>query len=188
MKKFVSLLVCTLSIGVASLNAVIVGNGFQDAYAPGNWTFDNGGGDGAINTSNAPNSIMLIGSDSESGSAKVTRYYFEFVGGGELSFDWAYLTNDVDKDPGYDPAGYFINSAFYQLTNNSGNVTQSGNVTELNLLPGDIFGIYINATDDSFGDARLTISNFAVIPEPRAYAAILGILALAVMIVRRRIR
>ncbi|MDZ7755494.1 hypothetical protein [Rhodohalobacter sp.] len=34
-------------------------NGFSDEFAPANWTFDADGGNGSVNTGNAPNSIQV---------------------------------------------------------------------------------------------------------------------------------
>ncbi|OIQ28571.1 MAG: hypothetical protein BM564_09250 [Bacteroidetes bacterium MedPE-SWsnd-G2] len=130
--------------------------GFTGDYAPGNWSVDLGGADGSVSI-NA--STMVVtgnddGQDDINTQATITCLY-----GGVYSFNWDYLTNDVDG-PGLDPA-FYLNGAAIQLTDNGGADSQSGFVS-VNCAPGDVIGFRINSSDGILGDASLTISNFEI--------------------------
>jgi hypothetical protein len=83
-----------------------------------------------------------------------------------LSFNWGFLTGDIGG-PAFDPAGYSINGSFFQLSADSGGSSQSGSVSGILVNPGDVFGFYVNASDNCCGSATLTVDGFvAETPEP----------------------
>ena len=65
---------------------------FAGPYAPANWT-QSIGGDGSINTSGAPGSIILNGSNNDSGDQDVD-FTITAPAAGTVSFDWSFSTND----------------------------------------------------------------------------------------------
>src|SRR5689334_1135631 len=135
---------------------------FSFGYAPSKWnTYLASGSSGSVNTSGAPNSIMLIGSDGANASNMDVDYTITALASGVFSFSWAYHTNDSDADPQWDIAGVLINGTFTQLTNNTpGNVDQSGNYST-SVAAGAVIGFRLRAVDNIFGNATFTISSFS---------------------------
>lgn len=145
--------------------------GFSGSYDPTNFTLSNTNGNGTVNTSGAPTSIALTGSDGGGLSgAGLTNYTATAAGSGLFSFDWSYSTFDVDG-PLYDPFSVLINGAATQLTNNNGASSQIGSFSTA-VNNGDIIGWRINTTDNGAGAATVAISNFSApitptsVPEP----------------------
>ena len=138
---------------------------FTGAYAPANWT-QSIQGNGSIDTSGAPNSISLSGTnDFISGDSKNTDFTIAAPTAGVVSFDWAFGT--FDFGPRWDPFGYLLNGSFTQLTVNGGSRSQSGSAA-FSVLEGDVFGFRQNSRDSCCGRASTTISNFnvATVPGP----------------------
>jgi hypothetical protein len=139
---------------------------FSGNYAPANWTTVlSAGSDGSVNTAAAPASITITGSDDPTNPLSATPvntdYTIVATTSGTWRFSWAYHSNDVDLAPQYDPAGILINGVFTQLTDNGGNVDQSGTFTAPYVAAGTVIGFRISAIDNSWGNATLTISAFA---------------------------
>ena len=135
---------------------------FTGAYAPANWT-QSIQGDGSIDTSGAPNSISLSGTNDGNGGSKNTDFTIAAPTAGVVSFDWAFGTLD---GPFWDPFGYLLNGSFTQLTDNGGSQSQSGSAA-FSVLAGDVFGFRQNSRDSCCGRASTTISNFNVaVPGP----------------------
>jgi hypothetical protein len=150
----------SLALSASSAQALTL---FADYYAPPNWT-QSIQPDGSINTSGAPNSIVLNGANNGGGS-KNTDFTIAAAGDGIVSFNWTYVNSDF---PIADPFGYLLNGSFIQLTNNSGPRTQTGS-TSFSVLAGDVFGFRQNSIDSIAGRASTTISNFnapAPVPGP----------------------
>ncbi|MFZ9752333.1 MAG: hypothetical protein ACO3B3_02085 [Cyanobium sp.] len=81
---------------------------FAGPYAPANWT-QSIGGDGLINTSGAPSSIKLHGSDDGTGAQDVD-FTITAPADGIVSLDWSYSTDDLSAAK--DPFGYLVNGNF----------------------------------------------------------------------------
>ena len=139
-------------------------SGFSGPFDPLNWTFDADGGDGSVNTSGAPNSITLFGSDDQSNTANNTTFCIDIPGSnsGLLSFDWDYETLDVDG-PIWDPFGYAVNGTITQLTNNGGPNQQSGSVS-ISIDAGDNFCFVARSVDNLFDRSITDISSFSFEP------------------------
>jgi hypothetical protein len=146
--------------------------GFSGSYAPANFTLTNTNSNGSVNTSGAPNSIVLTGSNNGSASAGTLDYTVAAAGAGTFSFNWSYTTADSTY---WDPFSVLINGVATQLTaattSNTGVLNESGTYTTTANL-GDIIGWRV-ATRDNFGGApTVTISNFSApeastsVPEP----------------------
>jgi MYXO-CTERM domain-containing protein len=150
------------------------------------------GGDGLFDSSGAPLSVTLYGSDSGTGRPILTTVGWDVTSADpDLRFLWRYQTWDV-SGPRFDPAGYFRGIPngsggwtwfLTQLSRNNGPSTQSGWVRGISINPGERFGFYVWTRNDEGGRASLTIYT----PEP-ATAALggLGLGALALLAARRR--
>jgi len=134
---------------------------FSGAYAPSKWTTAlSPGSNGTVNTSGAPASIVITGSDGAQSTNVNTDYTVKAIATGVWTFHWAYHTNDSDLDPQYDLAGVLINGAFTQLSDNLGAIDQSGTFSQ-SVTAGSTIGFRIQATDNIFGNATFTISSFS---------------------------
>jgi hypothetical protein len=146
--------------------AVQLQQGFAGVYAPTNWTFTSvpAVGDGSVDTSGAPASITITGSDNLSSIGDInvdTDYTIAAVFAGPVSFDWSYSSIDCCA---YDGFGYLLNGNFTQLAQNN---SQGSGFTQFNVLAGDTFGFRVFATDNTNGPGIATISNFsAPVPGP----------------------
>ncbi len=134
--------------------------GFADEFEPANWTLSNSnGGDGFVDDTDAPNSIIITGSNNGSifGPSNNTDYCITIPGdyGGTLAFDWDYNTSDADG-PNFDKFGYVVDGVFTQLSNDAGSTTQNGLVSIM-LMPGQTFCFRIFSTDQALG-AAVTIA------------------------------
>ena len=138
------------------------GYGFEGELSPGNWiaTID---GNGSINISQSPLSIILLGADNagENPNPPEAGYRTDIVISSPVawtaSFDWNYSTDDFQSS--WDPFGYLINDNFYQLTIDSSDLLQSGSVT-ISLNAGDVFGFRQGSVDATYGRASVQISGF----------------------------
>lgn len=130
---------------------------FAGDYAPANWT-QSIGGDGLIDTSGAPASIILKGANDYSGNDVNTDFTIAAPTAGLVSFNWSFLSDD---DAQYDPFGYLVGGVFTKLTDDSGAmlIPQSGTAS-FSVLAGQFFGFRQNSTDSKYGRASTTISNF----------------------------
>jgi len=161
---------------------------FSGDYALVNWTtthLPNAPTDqGSVDVSLAPGSITLIGSDTGIEEFSALEFTIVAAADGTFSFNWSYETNDSEAS--WDPASYFLNGKV-QLTDDLGALTQSG-FTSVLVSKDDVIGFRIESSDNQFGNATLTITNFmAPIPEPASVAMMsLGLLGVAVAAARRR--
>lgn len=153
MRKFYALFLAL------SLHSFVSHAQFSGNYAPGNWTLTlPPPSNGSINTSSAPTSIILTGSDGENAPDVDTDYTITTTSAGVWGFSWSYHTDD---GPGFDPAGVLINGVFTTLTNDNGSNDQNGTYTGAFVPAGTVIGFRVRATDNIVGFATLTISNFS---------------------------
>jgi hypothetical protein len=150
------------AFGVTPAHAV----DFSGAYSPANFTFSNTvGTDGSVDTTSAPNSIILTGGNSLSGDPGTTNYTIAAAASGTFSFNWEYSTPDI---PEFDSFSVLVNGVATQLTNDFGPSSQ-GNFFLTSVTVGDIIGWRISTIDNTFGAAQVGISNFSA-PEASATA------------------
>ena len=154
-KLFAPIALAGATLGLASNPAQAV-TLFLGDYAPANWT-QSIQGDGSINISGAPASIVLNGSNDLSGEAN-TDFTIASPADGTVSFDWAYVTADLPT--GADTSGYLLNGVFFRLSNDSVVVADQSGSASFSVLAGDVFGFRQNTLDSDFGRASTTISNF----------------------------
>lgn len=169
MKNMITRTLMALALlGSASAQAAFIGD-----FAVGNWTAYISGGnfdaDGSVDTSGAPDSVVLTGNDDDEGEQMVD-FTIIAPSDGDISFDWLYVTQD-GCGPECDPFGYLLNGVFYQLTDDFGDDTQSGS-DSIFVQMGDEFGFSQRTLDGLEGPGVTTVSNFnfksrtATVPEP----------------------
>lgn len=125
---------------------------FSGAFAPTNWNFTTTtiGGDGSVNTSGAPSSIILNGSDNGGGgSNQYEQYSITIPTNGKISFSYSHVNPDLDD------AQYVINGVVTQITN-----VGSGSLSNIAVNAGDVFSFRVTNYDNCCGRGVLTISNF----------------------------
>jgi hypothetical protein len=110
---------------------------------------------GSSSASVSNGSLVIIGSNTFTGSSLTGSVSFVAPVDATYAFDWSFSTADGAQ---FDPA-YYINGTAYQLTDNFGSQTQSG-TQSVTVTAGSTFGFSVVTTDDVQGSATLTISNF----------------------------
>jgi hypothetical protein len=149
-----------------SVNGNPYQKGFAGYFSPSNWSLTNtNGGNGYVVTTNAPNSIKLVGSDYAEPpySSSYTHYTITIPCNGTISFNWNYSCNDVDGAY-WDPFGYSVNSSFTQLTNNAGSNSQSG-TKSVHLTTGSSFAFTVFSRDQILGAGVEITSAFKFTPD-----------------------
>jgi len=157
-----------IALGVASAaalaspgHAVQIQQDFAGVYAPANWTFtsDPALGDGSVDTSAAPASITITGSDNGNSTGFRNNVNTDFTiaaaASGPVSFNWSYSADDVDF---YDGFGYLLNGSFTQIADNG---SQGSGFSQFNVLTGDTFGFRVFSFDNILEPGIATISNFS---------------------------
>jgi hypothetical protein len=174
-----------LSCGVSRADSL-----FNGAYDAGNWTTTLTNSDGSVDTSGAPASILLTGPNNGDSLPGETLFSITAPATATLTFDWVYSTFDCCGSV-WDPAGYEINGAKFQLSKNSGvpGVGGSGETT-VSLSAGDSFGFYVDSKDNLLGPGTLEISGAPTsTPESSALSllavGLLGIVGIARLAKRR---
>lgn len=137
---------------------------FTGDFQPANWQFSANGGSGSVNTSGAPASIIIFGSDDGSNSQNSATYCITVPGSssGSIRFTWNYDTNDTDG-PQWDPFGIALNGDVTQLTDNNGPDQQNGQFS-IGVNPGDVFCFVANSVDQLFGGSETLIQGFSFQP------------------------
>lgn len=182
--KNLHLFVSAIGIGLLSVSPVASAQ-FSGDYAPSNWseTCASGGpsatcvgadNNGSVDTSGAPLSIALLGSDTGSDDPSTRDFTITMPTAGTVSFHWHYTT--VDDAASFDPAGYVVGSlpsGRVQLPLDS-DTTASGDWSSGGpLAAGTQIGFWSGTVDNRFGASTLVISNFAVTPVPEPASAAL---------------
>ena len=111
-----------------------------------------------------PGGFQLFGSDNSSGGPNNTFYTAVAESNQTITFDWSYHTDD---GPFFDPAGFFHNGSFIQLTDDGGAQDQAGSFSRA-VLTGDTYGTYVASVDQCCGRANIDVSNFSPFSGPVA--------------------
>ena len=159
--------------------------GFVGPYDVSNWTFEStNGGDGFVDTTDAPDSITIVGSNNNVGSS-LTSFTIAAVEKSIVSFVWNYQTNDADGSF-FDNFIVLNDGISTQLTEDTLSTDDQTGEFSFKVSEGDVFGFGIDSFDSGFGEALVTISGFMVtedVPEP---ATILGTLLFGAIAYRLR--
>lgn len=135
---------------------------FKFGYAPSKWsTALSPGSTGSVNTAAAPTSITITGSDGVQANNIDVDYTITAVASGPFSFSWSYHTNDSDKDPQYDRAFVLVGGTTTQLSANTLNLVDQSGTWSGSATAGAVIGFRLRATDNIYGNATFTISNFS---------------------------
>ncbi|MFM6827890.1 MAG: hypothetical protein ACKPKT_20940 [Dolichospermum sp.] len=150
-----------VSILALSAPARAITFGFTGDYAPSNWNLTNSNADGSVNTSNAPNSITLTGSNNQSGGFGITTYSITNTKPVpvNISFNWLYSSADgLD----FDRFDVNLNGSYTTLAGSNA----SGTYTTTLIPNGNTFGFSIATSDNNSGMGSVTISTFSATPVP----------------------
>lgn len=131
---------------------------FSGDFAPSNWTFSSTttGGDGSINTSGAPASVVLSGSDNDNGAccSLYENWAITIPQTGTISFSYSMVQPDIDN------SYYVINGTTYSIATSTGSGTKSA----IAVTAGQTFAFRIINDDNCCGRGVLTISSFVFTP------------------------
>jgi len=126
---------------------------FSQKFAPNNWIYSTitVGGDGSVDTTGAPASITLIGSDNGVGCCGLyENYAITLTKTGTISFDYNMIQPDLDF--GY----YTINGSTTLIANS----TSNGTISNVAINAGEEFAFRIINNVNCCGRGIMTISNF----------------------------
>jgi len=181
-------LICLVVCVAQTTHAGVIG--FTGDFAPSNWSTTLDGGDGYVNTSNAPTSIVIANANDLDSNERNTDFSIAMPFSGTVSFNWSYQTSDSGSS--YDPFLVGIDGVFTMLTSNDTQL-ESGFYSG-SILAGQILTLRANTKDSNFGRAETTVSNFQAVSEPTSAVpeptsmAIFGLGALGMAYRQRRHR
>lgn len=151
----------TLALGACALA------GFS-ANSNASFVFSNDAqGDGSIAITSAGSDPAFTITGSNNGTGGDTALYTETVAASQfITFTWQYASADTGGTV-YDPAGYILNGVETQLSVNGGPGTgSSGEVDNLLLQQGDVFGFYVYSQDSLYGAGMLAVNEPLPPPPP----------------------
>ncbi len=149
-------------------------------------TNDNGGDGFVVVDPLEPRIFTLFGAnnapDIDSGFTNLTSYGAQATTARVINVRWSHVT--ADSIARWDPGGWFVNSDFFQLTDDNvpGNELQGG-AFQIAVNPGDQWGFYISSTDSFGGGAIMHIST---VPEPASWAMLIAGFGLSGAMLRRQ--
>lgn len=174
----------------AILAAAIMVNFLTAAPALAAFTLanDNGGDGFVVVHPLEPRIFTLFSADNapdiNSGFTNTTSYGDIATRARLVNVRWSHVT--ADSEANWDAGGWFLNSDFFQLTDDSitTGIVQGGTF-QIALNPGDNWGFYVNTTDSFGGRGALSIST---VPEPQSWGMLILGFGLVGAVARRRKR
>ncbi|MEO6902618.1 MAG: T9SS type A sorting domain-containing protein [Bacteroidia bacterium] len=130
---------------------------FSGLFDYSQWTFSSTtvNGDGSVNTSGAPYSIILNGSDNnQGGTDQYEDWQINCRFSGTLSFNYSHVNNDIDY-------AFYVINGYQTLITKSG----SGKVSNIAIQRGDNFSFRVVNSTNCCGRGVLTISDFNFVAE-----------------------
>ena len=132
---------------------------FSGDFAPSNWTFSSTttGGDGSINTSGAPASVVLSGSDNDNGACcgLYENWAITIPQTGTISFSYSMVQPDIDN------SYYVINGTTYSIATSTGSGTKSA----IAVTAGQTFAFRIINDDNCCGRGVLVPAQLSTVRE-----------------------
>jgi hypothetical protein len=165
----------TLGIAFPASAAIDPYSYFSDFTGPfevDNWTVVKSGGDvndGGVDTSNAPDSVTLLGSDSGPFGVFDVDFVIAAPLDAAVTFNWNFITENANAS--FDPFGYLLNGSFRTLT--KGALADQSGFAKFYVEAGDVFGFRQRTTDNHFGRGTTEVFNFQVVPVPATVALFL---------------
>ena len=172
-----------LAVALAFAAPRPVSANFIGPYDVGNWTTtligDRGG---SVDTSGAPNSILVIG-EGHSGLfcdplfPCIVEFTVAAAASGNVTFHWLYSA-DSANGPAFDIFGFLLNGSFQQLSDTNGGNIQADTST-FPVVAGDVFGFFLYCEDCVSGGAHIQISEFTgpvgggAVPAPASLALLI---------------
>ena len=139
------------------------------------------GGDGFV-VAISDTRFDLYGSNDEIDD-NIATYGTTAAMGQVVSGQFRYLTKDFDGS-NFDPAGYFINNDFFQLSApDMPSYSYNSGTFSFTVNPGDTYGFYVSTLDGRLGRGILTIG---AVPEPQSWAMLIAGFGLVGAALRRR--
>ncbi len=145
------------------------------------FVFDAAGGNGSGSQAvDQPSefALTLLGANGVVANSVAGRTTYTATAASDQSFDiaWSFFTFDR-FGPAADPFGFFVGATDTQLSDDSGTGFQNGEFT-LTVTAGDVFGFYIDSTDDVNGPGFATVVGTevpsAVVPLPASGGLLIG--------------
>ncbi len=132
-----------------------------------NWSGSTGG-NSSIDTSLAPASISIVGSNSSTFSTQTADYLTTTVinAPGFATYDWSFTNTDSGAD---DEFGYMVDGIFYRLDDGTGTGSKNNHTTSFFGTPANHFGYRVSTATDSGGALSATVSNFEFTPIADTY-------------------
>lgn len=145
-----------LYIFMITLTFAIAANAqFSGDYDPANWTVTSvsANSDASVDTTGAPNAIIFNGNDSDAGECcdLFDEYIVTVPVSGFISFTYDFQNPDIEE------FFYSINGVTTLVSTD----TADGDINDISVTAGDIFGFRIYTDDDCCGRGIVTISAFS---------------------------
>lgn len=147
---------------------------------------NNNGGDGYVAVNPLDDRIFtLYGANNAidlNGQDNLTTYGTTAAAARLINVRWSHVTQDTTAN--WDPAGWFVNSDFFQVTDDAviTGILQGGTF-QFQVQPGDNWGFYVYTTDGDFGRGAFSVS---MVPEPASWALLIAGFGLTGAVLRRR--
>ena len=163
--------------------------GFTGYYDLSNWSVFNSSANGTFAAANAGNTLVLTGSDDQTGNMGLTYAWLIAPSNLLVSFSYTFVSMDgLEEDPAHptwDIGGYVNSGLFFQLSLDA----LSADKKSIVVGSGQVFGFGVKTLDNWGGPGQLSVTNFdaRAVPEPSAAGPMLFAVAAAV-VARRWVR
>ncbi len=147
------------------------------------FTLNQNGGNGSA-FALTPTSVFTLTGTNDGNPGVITTFSAVAVANGTVAGGWLYRSYDI-ADSSFDPAGYFVDGNFTQLSIDGIPGAQPGGSFSFTVAAGQTFGFYVFGTDGCCGAGELFVYDLAV-PEPGTWAMLIAGFGLVGAVARRR--